>query len=122
VVKKRRKAFWLVLAGVAIALFLTGVVFAQSGGAGSTRSFQDTLTTGYDLSWQTVDGGGATFNSGVGASAGLSTSYSLGGTAGQPDAGVLAGGGYTLGGGFWGAGASAPVGPTQGVYLPLVVR
>ena len=40
-----------------------------------------------------MDGGGATFSTGGG--------YSLGGTAGQPDAGELSGGGYTLGGGFW---------------------
>ena len=32
----------------------------------------------YDLSWWTVDGGGITFNTG--------SSYTLGGTAGQPDA------------------------------------
>jgi hypothetical protein len=48
----------------------------------------------YDLSWWTVDGGGQTFSS--------DGRYSLGGTAGQPDAGVLKGGGYTLAGGFWG--------------------
>lgn len=69
---------------------------------------------GYDLSWWTVDGGGTTFNSGEG--------YTLGGTAGQPDAAVLAGGGYTLAGGFW-AGAGAAAAPESfGVYLPLVLR
>jgi hypothetical protein len=66
-------------------------------------------TGGYDLSWWTVDGGGGTLAGG---------SYTLSGTAGQPDAGVLAGGGYTLSGGFWGgAGPGA-----YDVYLPLVVR
>lgn len=54
----------------------------------------------YTLDWWTVDGGGATFSTGGG--------YSLGGTAGQPDAGVLTGGrGYTLGSGFWKGGAPA---------------
>jgi len=48
----------------------------------------------YDLSWWTVDGGGQTSSS--------DERYSLGGTAGQPDAGILEGGGYTLVGGFWG--------------------
>lgn len=48
---------------------------------------------GYDLSWHTVDGGGTTFSTGGG--------YSLGGTAGQPDAGSHAGAAYTLSGGFW---------------------
>ena len=63
----------------------------------------------YDLSWSTVDGGGATFTTGGG--------YSLGGTLGQPDAGLLEGGEYTLAGGFWS-------GPAAGyrVHLPLVLR
>jgi uncharacterized repeat protein (TIGR01451 family) len=48
----------------------------------------------YDLTWYTVDGGGATFSTGG--------SYSLGATIGQPDAsGALAGGSYSLVGGFW---------------------
>jgi uncharacterized membrane protein len=75
------------------------VVLAQSGGV-------------YDLSWNTVDAGGGTFSTG-----GI---YSLGGTAGQPDAGQMSGGTYTLGGGFWGGGAVAA--PENMVYLPLVVR
>jgi hypothetical protein len=65
----------------------------------------------YDLSWWTADGGGATFSSGGG--------YALGGTIGQPDAGLLSGGDYTLGGGFWRGGA---VTPGFEVYLPLVLR
>lgn len=52
---------------------------------------------GYDLTWSTIDGGGATFSTGGG--------YSLGGTMGQPDAGPAAGpmtgGNYELAGGFW---------------------
>jgi uncharacterized repeat protein (TIGR01451 family) len=47
---------------------------------------------GYDLSWWTVDGGGGTNSEGA---------YTLSGTAGQPDAGELGGGTYTLKGGFW---------------------
>ena len=47
----------------------------------------------YDLSWWTVDSGGAT---------GLTTGeYTLSGTTGQPDAGVLSNGDYDLAGGFW---------------------
>lgn len=48
----------------------------------------------YDLSWYTFDGGGATFSTGG--------DFELGGTIGQPDAGVLSGGGFELVGGFWG--------------------
>jgi len=78
-------------------LLLASIALAQSGG-------------GYDLSWNTVDGGGTTFNAGG--------DYTLGGTAGQPDAGLLSGEGYTLGGGFWGGGAVAQ----YRIYLPLVLR
>ena len=52
------------------------------------------VENGYDLSWWTVDGGGGTFSTGG--------DYTLGGTIGQPDAGLMTGGDYTLGGGFWG--------------------
>jgi hypothetical protein len=68
----------------------------------------------YDLSWWTVDGGGGTFSQGG--------SYTLGGTIGQPDAGLLSGGNYTLGGGFWGGGALAEAPAGSGIYLPLVMK
>ena len=88
----KKTAFVLALAAVALLAFAP---LAQSG-------------DGYDLSWWTVDSGGATSNEGG--------SYVLGGTSGQPDAGVLESGGYRLSGGFWGGAAlSYPV------YLPLVV-
>ena len=64
------------------------------------------------LAWWTVDGGGQTFSQGG--------EYILGGTAGQPDAGVLSGGELTLGGGFWRGGAVAEA--AYGIYLPLIVR
>jgi|GEM_PF-735126 len=58
----------------------------------------------YDLSWNTIDGGGATFCTGG--------TYRLGGTIGQPDAGTLTGGAYALNGGFWQGGRSlAGIGP-----------
>ena len=47
----------------------------------------------YTLTRQTVDGGGV-MNSSNGA-------ITLSGTIGQPDAGVMIGGGYQLSGGFW---------------------
>ncbi len=47
-----------------------------------------------DLTWSTVDGGGATWSSGG--------AFSLGGTAGQPDAGPLIGGAFRMvQSGFW---------------------
>ena len=63
----------------------------------------------YDLSWYSIDGGGTMFSTGG--------SYSLGGTIGQPDAGVLRDGGYTLNGGFWGGAAL-----NYNIYLPLVLK
>jgi len=48
----------------------------------------------YSIDWFTIDGGGGTSTGGV---------YSVSGTIGQPDAGVLSGGSYSLIGGFWGA-------------------
>src|SRR5437763_10952286 len=47
----------------------------------------------YSIDWFTIDGGGGTSSGGQ---------YSLSGTIGQPDAGHLTGGTYTLEGGFWG--------------------
>lgn len=49
---------------------------------------------GYEISWYTVDGGGAQNLTGG--------TYTLSGTAGQADAGALSGGTYTLAGGFCG--------------------
>jgi hypothetical protein len=46
----------------------------------------------YNMDWFTVDGGGGTSSGGA---------FSISGTIGQPDAGVLSGGGYTVEGGFW---------------------
>ncbi len=87
------------LIGLIITLLLiASAAQAQSGG-------------GYDLSWWTVDGGG-----GVGQSGG--SSYTLEGTVGQPDAGVLEGGLYTMSGGFWGGAVAGE----HLIYLPLVVR
>ena len=53
-----------------------------------------TLTTtthaqSYAITWWTVDGGGGTSAGG---------GYTLSGTIGQPDAGIMTGGGYTLAG------------------------
>ena len=63
----------------------------------------------FGLGWYTIDGGGTVASSGG--------PYTLAGTAGQPDAGVLSGGPYRLAGGFW-SGASL----RYAVYLPLTLR
>jgi hypothetical protein len=68
-------------------------------------------STGYEIPWWTVDGGG-------GFSSDSSGAYTLNGTAGQPDAVQrLSGGGYSLSGGFW----ASPSAQWQ-VYLPVILR
>jgi len=70
------------IAALLVFISTLGLGYAQTGG-------------GYDLSWSTVDGGGATSTTGG--------TFELGGTIGQPDAGRQTGGAFTLDGGFWGA-------------------
>lgn len=62
---------------------------AQAGGA-------------YDLSWNSLAGGGQTFATGG--------AYSLGSTTGQSGAGALAGGVYAISGGFWTGSPAATTG------------
>src|ERR1700722_4945451 len=47
----------------------------------------------YDLSWNVIAGGGGTSTG---------SNYTLSGTIGQPSAGPMSGGSYSLYGGFWG--------------------
>lgn len=71
----------LVMIALALALPPLSPARAQTGGV-------------FDLTWWTVDGGGATWCSGG--------TFTLGGTAGQPDAGPYSGGAFTLEqSGFW---------------------
>lgn len=71
----------------------------------------------YRLTWNTFDGGGGFSTAGP---------YHVRGTAGQPDAGRLSGGQFTLRGGFWtvggtpvvGVGPSLPPMPTAFAVLP----
>lgn len=90
----------ILTAGILLLIALSGLAAAQTGG-------------GYDLTWNTISGGGITFSDGGG--------YTLGGTVGQMDAGVLSGGSFVLAGGFWGRGmAGMPAG--FHFYLPLVLK
>ncbi|MFQ5433729.1 MAG: hypothetical protein ACE5FD_02535 [Anaerolineae bacterium] len=82
-----------------MALLVTSFVVAQSGGT-------------FDLIWSSIDGGG-------GVSAG--GDYVLGGTSGQPDAGELSGGNFTVLGGFW-QDETVIEAPSYSLYLPFVTR
>ena len=69
-----RKSFAI---GVTMSVGVTLQIFAQD----------------FDVSWHTIDGGGEMSSSGGG--------FELAGTIGQPDAGVMTGGGFEITGGFW---------------------
>jgi hypothetical protein len=84
-----------VAAGLLFILLVVVPVLAQTGGL-------------FDLSWSTIDGGGGSSSGG---------GYALGGTVGQPDAGVSAGGGFTLGGGFWSGGQVVENQPPTDIQL-----
>src|SRR5882672_7661805 len=58
----------------------------------AAAAFIGTAHAQFAIDWYTIDGGGRTSSSGI---------YTLSGTIGQPDAGTLSGGSYTLEGGFW---------------------
>ena len=94
---KKRLLRWTLLA-LMLASLASGVALATPGAPDAD----------YDISWWTVDGGGTALSSGG--------SYTLGGAIGQPDAGPLSGGDYTLEGGFWVAAQG------HAIYLPLVMR
>jgi hypothetical protein len=51
-----------------------------------------TCAQNYSIDWYTIDGGGGTSSGG---------NYSISGTIGQPDAGVLTNGNFSVSGGFW---------------------
>src|SRR6266480_3770721 len=59
----------------------------------------------YTIDWFTIDGGGGTSTGGV---------YAVSGTIGQPDAGHMSGGNFSLDGGFWSiiAAVQTPGAPT----------
>jgi hypothetical protein len=95
-----------VIVPISIAIILLiGLTTANAQGINDPTPPQ----SGYDLSGYIIAGGGATFST--------SGSYSLGGTIGQPDAGMMSTGSYTLLGGFWGVAAI-----NYNVYLPLALK
>ncbi len=50
------------------------------------------IACGFTVTWSTIDGGGGRSTGGT---------YAIEGTIGQPDAGAMTGGNYTLTGGYW---------------------
>jgi hypothetical protein len=72
---------------------------------------QAALAQNYTIDWSTVAGGGGTSTGGPM----IGNNYSVTGTIGQPDAGTMSGGDYTLQGGFWGV-----IGAVQTHGAPLL--
>ena len=64
------------------------------------------IAQSYSIDWFTIDGGGGTSTGGV---------YTVSGTIGQPDAGHMSGGNFTIDGGFWGI-----IGAIQSPGSPLL--
>ena len=60
--------------------------------AATLLSLVNTAPAQYQIDWYTIDGGGGRSTGGA---------FILEGTIGQPDAGNMIGGSYTLAGGFW---------------------
>ena len=90
---KRTTGRWRPTLVLAALLSLSSVALAQDG-------VEPHQAGGYELSWRTVDVGGANPREGSG--------YTLGGTVGQPDGAVWQGGDYVLEGGFWTEGGRTP--------------
>jgi hypothetical protein len=125
-------------------LAVAGLLLAGSRAGAAGNGLASVLSAPFDLSWWTADGGGQTATSGG--------NYTLGGIAGQADAGALGGGNYSLSGGFWNSAVAAgtatptpppptpapptppppptPVPPTpppptpaaMKVYLPIIIK
>jgi hypothetical protein len=64
----------------------------------------------FSIDWFTIDGGSGTSTGGV---------YSVSGTIGQPDAGAMSGGNFSIDGGFWGIIAAVQ---TPGAPLLTITR
>ena len=78
---------------IVAALFLTAITAAAQN---------------YAINWFTIDGGGGDAGGG---------GYSLRGTIGQPDAGAMTGGGFSISGGFW-----TEIAPTAAIPSLRIVR
>src|SRR3970040_576348 len=82
-----KKVILMVVGALCLVALLAGL--AVTG----IRAATGELDSGYAISWWTVDSGGGTSQGGT---------YTLRGTIGQPDAGRMSGGVFSLTSGFWG--------------------
>jgi hypothetical protein len=68
------------------------VLLGMAGWAWNSLAQTNSTQTNYTINYYSVDGGGGTSTGGV---------YSVNGTLGQPDAGAMSGGDFSVVGGFW---------------------
>jgi hypothetical protein len=94
---------------LAVLSVLAIVVVDRSRSDATGIAHAQTALADYAIDWFTIDSGGAMYSS--------SGEYTLGGTIGQPDAGIHDGSPYTLSGGFW-PGAEA----RYTIAVPIVQR
>ncbi len=85
--------FTLRVSVLSLSLLIALTVLALNVHVGYAEPNAAPRTTGYEISWYTIDGGGAQNLTGG--------TYSLSGTIGQFDAGTQSGGTYALKGGYW---------------------
>ncbi len=104
--KRTRFLIGSVTAVLVIVLMLSqAIISTRTGDMASAAQAQ--AGSGYDLTWNTIDGGGGTSSGG---------GYTLSGTVGQADAGASVSGTYTIVGGFWAGLAGFRL------DLPLILR
>ena len=100
--QQRKRLIATVLTGLLILLLLSSGWLLAEGG--------------FAIPWWTTDGGGGHSEGG---------NFAVTGTMGQPDAGRMTDGTFTINGGFWhGAGGilPPPPAPNYPIYLPLITR
>ena len=93
-----------------IAIGLAGVVLVGSGSRLSAEPAAPQAT--YELV-KSYSGPGGSGSAGI---------YAVSSSIGQPAAGEVSAGSYTLGGGFWGGGVLVPVQNSFSIYLPLMLK
>jgi hypothetical protein len=102
------KRFFLLLAGLLVVL---GVALGSEPYPARASRLAEKAENTYQLTWWTVDSGGGSLSSPSGT-------YTLNGTTGQPEAGLLSTTWYSLVGGFWNGPAAAANWWT--LFLPLI--
>jgi hypothetical protein len=93
-------------------LYLVTIVVVLMGLTVPASSARAAPQVTYDLVQSSIGPGGS-------GSAGV---YDLSSSIGQPGAGEVSAGSYTLGGGFWGGGVLVPVANRYDLFLPLLLR